>query len=86
MLINGMSLRGKADLVAEKGTDRSAFLKGGRKSYTWQCIGSSFCMSEIQAAYLWSQLQCAEGMMTERMRLWSRYQVLLRSLIQRVEA
>jgi dTDP-4-amino-4,6-dideoxygalactose transaminase len=80
VLINDVSLRDKADLVAEKGTDRSAFLKGGRKAYTWQCIGSSFCMSEIQAAYLWSQLQCAEGMMTERMRLWSRYQVLLRSL------
>jgi dTDP-4-amino-4,6-dideoxygalactose transaminase len=80
VLINDVSLRDKADIIAEKGTDRSAFLSGERKGYTWQGIGSSFCMSEIQAAYLWSQLQCAEEMMSERKRLWSRYQVMLRGL------
>ena len=80
ILINDPSLYDRAEIIYEKGTDRSQFSRGVRSSYTWQDVGSSFMMSEIQAAYLWSQLEQADAITGRRRHLWARYHELLRPL------
>jgi dTDP-4-amino-4,6-dideoxygalactose transaminase len=63
----------RAEIVREKGTNRSQFLRGRTDKYTWQDIGSSYLPSDIIAAFLWGQLGIAEGIVKRRMRLWQAY-------------
>lgn len=63
----------KAEILLEKGTDRSKFLRGEVDKYTWQMLGSSFLPSELTTAYLVSQLPHYEGVNSQRLNLWQYY-------------
>ncbi|MBO4926900.1 MAG: dTDP-4-amino-4,6-dideoxygalactose transaminase [Clostridiales bacterium] len=67
----------KAEILREKGTDRSRFLLGLVDKYTWRDIGSSYVPSDMNAAYLWAQLQVAEQINNDRLNSWNTYYSLL---------
>lgn len=81
-LINDKSLISRAEVVREKGTNRSQFFRGQVDKYTWRDIGSSYLMSDLQAAYLWAQLEEAEKINDRRLLLWQRYYDALAPLAQ----
>jgi dTDP-4-amino-4,6-dideoxygalactose transaminase len=63
----------RAEIIREKGTNRSRFLRGQVDKYTWVDIGSSFLPGELVAAFLYGQLEQAEEIMTRRLALFDRY-------------
>lgn len=63
----------KAEIVREKGTNRSRFLRGQIDKYTWVDYGSSYLPSDINAAYLWAQLEKADEIAADRMATWDLY-------------
>ena len=73
LLLSELDRLRSAEVVHEKGTDRCRFLRGEVDKYTWEGIGSSYPPSEINAAFLWAQLEAAERINAERMRVWERY-------------
>lgn len=73
ILINDPKLVARAEIIREKGTNRSQFLHGIVDKYTWQDIGSSFLPSELQAAYLYAQLESANAINEFRLSLWNNY-------------
>ncbi|KLN97996.1 dTDP-4-amino-4,6-dideoxygalactose transaminase [Moellerella wisconsensis] len=72
-LINDPSLIARAEVIREKGTNRSAFFRGQVDKYTWRDIGSSYLLSDLQAAYLWGQLEQADKINQRRLALWQTY-------------
>lgn len=83
LLVNDPELALKAEIIREKGTDRSRFFRGEVDKYTWQDVGSSYLPGEIIAAFLWAQLQEAERITANRMEAWVRYHTLLAPLEQK---
>jgi len=83
LLINDATLIERAEIIREKGTNRSRFLRGEVDKYTWVDIGSSFLPSEIMAAFLWAQLQAAHDINQQRLKLWETYHLGLAELEQR---
>ncbi|MCV9879335.1 dTDP-4-amino-4,6-dideoxygalactose transaminase [Brenneria izbisi] len=79
-LINDPGLIERAEIVREKGTNRSQFFRGQVDKYTWRDIGSSYLMADIQAAYLWAQLEAARPINERRLRLWQNYYAAFKSL------
>jgi dTDP-4-amino-4,6-dideoxygalactose transaminase len=79
-LINDVKLVDRAEIIREKGTNRSQFFRGQVDKYTWRDIGSSYLMADLQAAYLWAQLEAAEQINQQRLRLWQRYYDALQPL------
>lgn len=79
LLINDDQLASRAEIVREKGTDRSRFFRGEIDKYTWQDLGSSFLPGELIAAFLWAQLEEADSITAKRLVSWARYQELLAS-------
>ncbi|KTC81412.1 dTDP-4-amino-4,6-dideoxygalactose transaminase [Legionella brunensis] len=73
LLINDSRFVSRAEVIREKGTNRSQFLRGQVDKYTWRDIGSSFLPSELQAAYLLAQLESAELINEKRLSLWHQY-------------
>jgi len=73
LLINDSGLIDRAEILREKGTNRSKFLRGQVDKYTWVDIGSSWVMSDLLAAILWGQLQRAAEVNTRRVEIWNRY-------------
>jgi len=73
----------RAEIVREKGTDRSRFLRGQVDKYTWTDIGSSFLPSEMNAAYLLAQLEHAQMIYDDRMRSWEQYHAAFEELERR---
>ena len=73
LLINDASYVQRAEIIQEKGTDRSRFFRGEVDKYTWRDIGSSYLLSEVGAAFLWAQLQHFEQITAERIAIWERY-------------
>src|SRR5450830_197434 len=80
LLVNDSALALRAEIIREKGTDRSSFFRGEVDKYTWQEVGSSFLPGELIAAFLWAQLEEAERITHERLAIWQRYHDLLASL------
>jgi dTDP-4-amino-4,6-dideoxygalactose transaminase len=80
LLINDESLLERAEIIREKGTNRHQFFRGQVAKYSWVDIGSSYLPSELQAAYLYSQLQNLEHINNTRRRHWNRYYQLLEPL------
>lgn len=80
LLIRDPALVGRAEVVHEKGTDRNRFLRGEVDKYMWIDLGSSYSPSEINAAYLWAQLEASEWISRERMEIWRRYHEALAPL------
>lgn len=79
-LINDPSLVERAEIVREKGTNRSQFFRGQVDKYTWRDIGSSYLMADLQAAYLWAQLEAASRINEQRLRLWQNYYTALQPI------
>ncbi|AOM41617.1 dTDP-4-amino-4,6-dideoxygalactose transaminase [Xenorhabdus hominickii] len=79
-LINDKSLIARAEIIREKGTNRSQFFRGQVDKYTWRDIGSSYLLSDLQAAYLWGQLEIAEKINQRRLALWDNYYQALKPL------
>lgn len=82
ILINDNSLIERAEIIREKGTNRSQFLHGKVDKYTWQDVGSSFLPSELQAAYLFAQLERASDINISRLAIWSSYFKELKSILR----
>ena len=80
LLVNDRDFVRRAEILREKGTDRSRFFRGEVDKYTWQDIGSSSLPSEITAAFLWAQLEAASRITGERLALWQRYHDMLEPL------
>lgn len=81
LLINyGPSIE-RAEIIQEKGTNRSQFVKGMVDKYTWRDIGSSYLLSELNAAYLSVQLNYADKIYNSRMKTWDRYHEGLKQLM-----
>ncbi len=70
----------EAEIIREKGTNRSKFYRGQIDKYTWMSYGSSYLPSEMNAAYLWAQLEVAEEINNRRLDCWRRYYDNLRLL------
>ena len=80
LLIRDSEYNEKAEILREKGTNRSKFFRGQVDKYTWVDYGSSYLPSELNAAYLWAQLQQADEINEDRMRIWNRYYKALKPL------
>ncbi|MBS0424255.1 MAG: dTDP-4-amino-4,6-dideoxygalactose transaminase [Proteobacteria bacterium] len=80
LLINDPSLTHQAEIIREKGTNRSQFFRGHVDKYTWQDVGSSFLPGELISAFLWAQLEEAEQITKHRLDLWDEYHQLLEPL------
>ena len=80
LLVNEQKYALRAEIIREKGTDRSQFLRGEVDKYTWQDAGSSYLPAEIVAALLWSQLENARQITDARIEVWDRYHDLSKSL------
>lgn len=70
----------RAEIIREKGTNRSKFFRGQIDKYTWMDAGSSYLPSDLNAAYLWAQLEKAEEIRNDRMASWNLYNQLLKEL------
>lgn len=75
LLVNDPGLALRAEIIREKGTDRSRFFRGEVDKYTWQEVGSSFLPGELIAAFLWAQLEEAQAITDVRLAMWDRYHV-----------
>lgn len=73
LLVNDPELALRAEIIREKGTDRSRYFRGEVDKYTWQEVGSSFLPGEMTAAFLWAQLEEAASLTARRLALWSIY-------------
>jgi len=83
ILINDPSLSLQAEIIREKGTNRTQFFRGHVDKYTWQDVGSSFLPGELISAFLWAQLEVAEQITQQRIDIWNEYHRLLESLENR---
>lgn len=63
----------RAEIIREKGTNRSKFIRGQIDKYTWVDYGSSYLPSDLNAAYLWAQLEKADEINNERLKIWNKY-------------
>lgn len=73
LLIKDADMIERAEIVREKGTNRSKFFRGQIDKYTWMDVGSSYLPSELNAAYLWAQLEVATDIYNDRMSSWNLY-------------
>lgn len=83
LLVNDPEMALRAEIIREKGTDRTRFFRGEVDKYTWQEVGSSFLPGELIAAFLWAQLEEADRITQERLASWDRYHTLLETLESR---
>lgn len=82
LLIHDESNREMAEIIREKGTNRSKFFRGEIDKYTWVEAGSSYLPSDMNAAYLWAQLEKAQEIYDDRMNSWNMYYNLLSPLAE----
>lgn len=83
LLINDSCFIQPAEIIREKGTDRTKFLKGNLDKYTWQSSGSSFLPGELIAAFLHAQLEEAKRITSDRLVLWANYYKALENFERR---
>jgi dTDP-4-amino-4,6-dideoxygalactose transaminase len=83
LLVNDAELVERAEIVQEKGTNRTQFFRGQVDKYTWVDLGSSFLTSEVNAAFLWAQLERAREITARRLEIWERYHERFAELEQR---
>lgn len=80
LLINDENYIERAEIIREKGTNRSKFFRGQIDKYTWVDFGSSYLPSELNAAYLYAQLEAANEITADRLASWNRYYERLKPL------
>lgn len=73
LLVNDAEFVQRAEIIREKGTNRSQFFRGQVDKYTWCDLGSSFLPGELIAAFLWAQMEAADNITHQRLALWQRY-------------
>jgi len=73
LIVNDDQFVDRAEIIREKGTNRSQFFRGQVDKYTWVDIGSSYLMSDLQAAYLWGQLEQVNNINQDRLSTWNLY-------------
>ena len=73
LLINDPQYVERAEILWEKGTNRSKFFRGQVDKYTWVDLGSSFLPGELMAAFLWAQLEQADDITAQRLKIWNEY-------------
>jgi len=73
LVVNDLGLLERAEILREKGTDRSRFFRGQTDKYTWTDVGSSYALSEIAAAFLHAQLEAARRFTERRLQIWQGY-------------
>jgi dTDP-4-amino-4,6-dideoxygalactose transaminase len=83
LLVNDAGLAARAEIIREKGTNRSAFFRGEVDKYTWVEAGSSYLPGELIAAFLYAQLQQGDDILRRRMGIWRHYHEGLAVLEQR---
>jgi dTDP-4-amino-4,6-dideoxygalactose transaminase len=86
LLLNDPSLVDRAEIIREKGTDRKRFFRGEVDKYTWVDLGSSYMLSDLQAAFLAAQLEAREAVQARRQRVWRHYADGLREWADRSDA
>jgi len=80
LLINDPELAERAEIIREKGTNRSQFFRGQVDKYTWVDVGSSYLPSELIAAFLWAQMEEADDITRRRLAIWGVYHQWLQGL------
>jgi dTDP-4-amino-4,6-dideoxygalactose transaminase len=80
LLVNRREWVERAEIIQEKGTDRSKFFRGEVDKYTWVDLGSSYLVSDIGAAFLWAQLEHAHEITAKRLAIWDVYHEALEDL------
>jgi dTDP-4-amino-4,6-dideoxygalactose transaminase len=80
LLVNDDGFAERAEIIREKGTNRSQFFRGQIDKYTWVDIGSSYLPGEVIAAFLWAQMEEAQSITQKRLDLWQRYHAALAPL------
>jgi dTDP-4-amino-4,6-dideoxygalactose transaminase len=85
IVINDKDIVKKAEILREKGTNRSAFFRGEVDKYGWVDVGSSFLPSELVAAYLYAQLEELNTIQNKRMSIWNQYNDLLTPIAEKYE-
>ena len=83
ILLPDIAYRDQAEIYREKGTDRSRFFRGQVDKYTWRDYGSSYLPSDLNAAYLWAQLEAFDTVMTDRLTTWNAYYEAFRPLMEK---
>jgi dTDP-4-amino-4,6-dideoxygalactose transaminase len=83
LIVNDAAHVDCAEIIWEKGTDRRRFMRGQVDKYTWQALGSSYVLSELNSAFLLAQLENGELLTANRLRSWNEYHSLLRPLVDR---
>jgi dTDP-4-amino-4,6-dideoxygalactose transaminase len=83
LTINDRSLIQRAEIIREKGTNRSSFFRGELDKYGWVDIGSSFLPSDIISAYLFAQLENIDSIQTKRKKIWNSYYDSLSSIAEK---
>jgi dTDP-4-amino-4,6-dideoxygalactose transaminase len=73
LLVNDPALAERAEILREKGTNRSRFFRGQVDKYTWVDVGSSYVLSDMLAAYLFAQIEARDEIQAKRAELWHRY-------------
>jgi dTDP-4-amino-4,6-dideoxygalactose transaminase len=73
LTINNEKFAERAEIIREKGTNRSSFFRGMVDKYSWVDIGSSYLMNDVSAAYLWGQIQRADEINENRLNTWNKY-------------
>ncbi len=82
LLIQDPEMIEAAEIIREKGTDRSKYYRGQVDKYTWKNYGSSYLPSDMNAAYLWAQLELADEINEARLHVWNRYYEGLKELAE----
>lgn len=82
LIVNDERFSERAEIIREKGTNRSQFFRGMVDKYSWVDLGSSYLPSDIQAAYLWGQLEQADAINDNRLRSWEYYRRALAPLAE----
>ena len=81
LVINEAQFENRAEVIREKGTNRTAFYRGEVAKYNWVDVGSSFLPSDIIAAYLWAQLENLADIQRQRQAIWQRYYTAFEPLL-----
>lgn len=80
LLVNDKEFSERAEIIREKGTNRSKFFKGMVDKYSWVDLGSSYLPSELQSAYLYAQTKSCEKINEKRLSIWNEYNTSFQSL------
>ncbi|MDX4063329.1 dTDP-4-amino-4,6-dideoxygalactose transaminase [Aliarcobacter skirrowii] len=83
LIINDEKFKERAEIIREKGTNRSLFFRGMVDKYSWVDIGSSYLMNDVSAAYLWGNLEFADEINQNRLNSWQKYYDGLKELENR---